>query len=103
MQAARSTGQLAGGLETRQGEESSAAVGSLIPVARNDAEDPDDDATDPLYQLRSDIRGARGRALLVETSQGSGDRGTHRWETGPSSGWAAPYQRPWSTCGPRLG
>ena len=76
MQAARSTGQLAGGLETRQGEEVSAPVGSLIPVARNDAEDPDDDATDPLYQLRADIRGARGRALLVETSQGSGDRGT---------------------------
>ena len=80
MQAARSTGQLAGGLETRQGEEASSAVGSLIPVARHDAEEPGDEpgdeATDPLYLLRSDIRGARGRALLVETSQGSGDRGT---------------------------
>ena len=76
MQAARSTGQLAGGLETRQGEESSAPVGSLIPVARHDAEDPDDEATDPLFKLRADIRSARGRALLVETSQGSGDRGT---------------------------
>ena len=76
MQAASSTGQLAGGLETRQGEESSSAVGALIPVVRNDAEDPDDDATDPLYQLRADLRASKGQALLVETSQGSGDRGT---------------------------
>ena len=80
MQAASSTGQLAGGLETRQGEEASSAVGALIPVVRHDAEEPGDEpgdeATDPLYLLRSDIRGARGRALLVETNQGSGDRGT---------------------------
>ena len=105
MQAASSTGQLAGGLETRQGEESSSAVGALIPVVRHDAEEPGDEpgdeATDPLYLLRSDIRGARGRALLVETNQGSGDRGTARWGTGPSSGWAAKFQRQWSTCGPR--
>ena len=33
MQAARSTGQLVGGLETRQGEEASAPVGSIIPVS----------------------------------------------------------------------
>ena len=80
MQAARSTGVLAGGLETRQGEESSSAVGALIPVVRHDAEEPGeeagDEATDPLYLLRSDLRAARGHALLVETSQGSGDRGT---------------------------
>ena len=80
MQAARSTGQLAAGLETRQGEESSSAVGALIPVVRHDAEEPGeepgDEATDPLYLLRSDLRAARGHALLVETSQGSGDRGT---------------------------
>ena len=80
LQAARSTGQLAGGLETRQGEESSSAVGALIPVVRHDAEEPGeepgDEATDPLYLLRADLRAARGHALLVETSQGSGDRGT---------------------------
>ena len=73
MQAARSTGQLVGGLETRQGEEASAPVGSIIPVNRADGDDPDDETTDPLFQLRQDVRNARGRTILPETQMATAD------------------------------
>ena len=73
MMASRSTGQLVGGLETRQSEESSAPVGSIIPVSRADGDDPLDEATDPLYQLRADVRASKGRTLLPETQMGIGD------------------------------
>ena len=73
MQAARSTGQLVGGLETRQGEEASAPVGSIIPVSRADGDDPEDEATDPLFKLRADVRNARGRTLLPETQMATAD------------------------------
>ena len=72
LQAARSTGQLAGGLETRQGEEVSAPVGSIIPMTRADGDDPESE-DDPLLLLRNDIKTSRGRTLLPETQMGSGD------------------------------
>ena len=55
MQAARSTGQLVGGLETRQSEEASSSVGMIIPMQRADGDDPESD-DDPLMQLRADVR-----------------------------------------------
>lgn len=73
MQAARSTGQLVGGLETRASESASAAVGQIIPVSRADGDDPEDEATDPLFQLRADIRNARGSTLLTESTQATAD------------------------------
>ena len=72
LQAARSTGQLAGGLETRQSEEASAPVGMIIPMQRADGDDPASD-DDPLKLLRNDIATSRGRTLLPETQMGSGD------------------------------
>ena len=73
MQAARSTGQLVGGLETRASESASAAVGQIIPVSRADGDDPEDEATDPLFQLRADVRNAKGRTLLPETNLATAD------------------------------
>ena len=72
MQAARSTGQLVGGLETRQSEEASAPVGMIIPMQRADGDDPESD-DDPLKLLRNDIATSRGRTLLPETQMGNGD------------------------------
>ena len=73
MQAASRTAELSGSLETRQAEESAASVGMIIPVARSDGDDPENENTDPLYQLRADVRNARGRTILPETQMGSGD------------------------------
>ena len=73
LQAARSTAQLCGGLETRQSEESSAPVGAIIPVSRADGDDPQDEDHDPLYQLRADVRNARGRTILPETQMALAD------------------------------
>ena len=73
MEAASRTAELSGALETRQSEESAASVGMIIPVARADGDDPENENTDPLYQLRADVRNARGRTILPETQMGSGD------------------------------
>ena len=73
MQSASSTGQLVGGLETRASESASAAVGQIIPVSRADGDDPEDEATDPLFQLRADVRNARGRTILPETQMATAD------------------------------
>ena len=84
MMSARSTGQLVGGLETRASESASAAVGQIIPVSRADGDDPEDEATDPLFQLRSDIRNARGSTLLTESTQATADpsqRPTADWKS----------------------
>ena len=72
----RDTGSLAGWLDKRLSEEASGPVGSFLPVAKFDADpdaDLDDDADDPLGQLRRDIGAARGQTLLVETAMASAD------------------------------
>ncbi len=74
MQRASDSGNLAAWIEKRLAEEASASVGSFLPVARYDAPDlDDDDADDPLSQLRRDIGAARGQTLLVETAMASAD------------------------------
>ena len=65
LQYARHTGTLAANLEARLGEEAGAAVGSLLPVPADGGDGGDDD---PLASLKADIRSAKGRALLVETT-----------------------------------
>ena len=82
MEASRSTAQIVGGLEVRQGEASCAPVGSIIAMAKSDTDNPDVEAEDPLYQLRHDLRTARGRVLLAETQMASGDAATR-----PHSDW----------------
>ena len=76
LQHAADTGSLAGWLDKRLSEEASGPVGSFLPVAKFDADpdaDLDDDADDPLGQLRRDIGAARGQTLLVETAMASAD------------------------------
>ena len=65
LQYARDTGKLASGLEKRLGEETSSPVGALLPIPMDGGDDGDND---PLKMLKSDIRNARGRMLLVETT-----------------------------------
>lgn len=81
---ARQTGQLAANLETRLAEETSAPVGSLIAIPSEHDGGDGDDETDPLYNLKRDLRNAKGRQLLVETTAagwGSGKGGA------PMSDW----------------
>lgn len=83
---ARLTGTLAANLETRLGEEAGASVGSFVPIPdQHDGGDGDED-TDPLAQLKADIRAAKGRQLLIETTSAG-------WGTGQGS---AP-QRDWQS------
>ena len=77
LQRATDTGSLSGWLEKRLSEESSAPVGSFLPLAKFDA-DPDadlaaDDADDPLAALRRDIAAARGQVLAVERQMSLAD------------------------------
>ena len=64
---ASSTGALAGHLEHRLGEEAASPVGAYLALPRADGTDPDDES-DPLADIRADIRAARGSQVLVETT-----------------------------------
>ena len=66
LDAASSTGALAANLETRLSEEAGGPVGHLLPIPADGGDGGDDD---PLATLKKDIRAARGRPLLVETTQ----------------------------------
>ena len=92
---ARLTGTLAANLETRLGEEAGAAVGSFLPVPdqQDGGSDDDDDTPDALALLRADIRAAKGRQLLVETTAagwGTGAGGAPRADWKPSRFGADP-------------
>ena len=67
LQFARQTGALASNLEHRLTEETSASVGSFIPYPSDGGPDDDPD-NDPQAPIKADIRGAKGRHLLVETT-----------------------------------
>ena len=62
---AASTGKLAGNLETRLAEEAGAPVGNFLPIPEDGGDGGEED---PLTDLKSDIRTAKGRHLLVETT-----------------------------------
>ena len=64
---ASSTGALAGNLELRLGEEAGSPVGAYLALPRADGVDPDDES-DPLADIRADIRAAGGSQVLVETT-----------------------------------
>ena len=65
LQYARATGQLAGSLEERLGQEAGAPVGSVIPVPVDGGDGTD---TDPLAGLKGDLRNSKGGVSLVETT-----------------------------------
>ena len=79
---ARATGTLAANLEQRLGEEAGAAVAHLLPAPPDGGSGEDDD---PLAGLKADIRLAKGRTVLVETTSAGWGEGRmaapHRdWE-----------------------
>ena len=78
---ARDTGTLAANLERRLGEEAGGAVAHVLPIPQDGGDNSD---TDPLADLKADIRTARGRTVLTETtSAGFGEgRGA-----APQSDW----------------
>ena len=69
LQWARLTGQLTANLETRLSEEAGAPVGSFMPVPDGqDGGDAEDADADSLAMLKGDVRAAKGRMVLVETT-----------------------------------
>ena len=62
---AADTARLNANAERSLADEAGGPVAQLLPVPQDGGDDSDDD---PLKALRADIRGARGRALLVETT-----------------------------------
>ena len=81
---AGSTGTLAGNLELRLGEEAGSPVGAYLALPRADGTDPDDES-DPLADIRADIRAAGGSQVLVETTaaafgEGRGAAPTTDWK-----------------------
>ena len=79
-----STGALAGHLENRLGEEAASPVGAYLALPRADGTDPDDES-DPLADIRADIRAAGGSQVLVETTaaafgEGRGAAPTTDWK-----------------------
>ncbi len=82
LQWAESTGALAGRLEAGLADEASAPTAQLVPTPVDGGDGGDGD---PLAKLKGDIGKARGKALLVETTQagfGQGPAGAPRrdWE-----------------------
>ena len=65
LQWAHLTATLAASLELRLGEEAGGSVAHLLPIP---ADGGDDSATDPLAELKADIKAGKGRTLLVETT-----------------------------------
>ena len=65
---ARQTGQLAAWSERRLTEESSAAVGNLLPVPDRHGDSGDDEEADPLNQLKADLAKIGGKTLLIEST-----------------------------------
>ena len=81
LQWARDTATLAANAEKRLGEEAGAPVGALLPIPADGGDGGDDD---PLAQMKSDIRKAKGRALLVETTAAGWSEGK---SAAPTSDW----------------
>ena len=66
LQWARATGTLAANLETRLGQEAGGPMAQILPVPSDGGSGSDED---PLAQLKLDITGARGRAVLTENDK----------------------------------
>ena len=73
----------AAGLEQRLSEELSGPVANILAVPRDGGDGSQDD---PLAQLKADIAGARGSALLVETTRGGYGEGQ---AAAPAQDWKA--------------
>ena len=81
LQWARDSAMLSANLERRLGEEAGAPVGALLPIPQDGGDGSGDD---PLEGLKQDIRTAKGRALLVETTAAGWGEGK---SAAPQSDW----------------
>ena len=81
LDSAHTTGALAANLEQRLSEEAGGPVGHLLPVPADGGDGGDDD---PLAKLKADVRTAKGRPLLIETT--SAGRGEGR-ANAPNQDW----------------
>ena len=84
LQWASRTGTLAANLERRLGEETGAAVGSLIPVPDRHGDTGEEEDADPLAALKADFAAIKGRTLLVETTAAAWGEGRG---AAPMSDW----------------
>ena len=71
---AADTSRLTANAERSLANEAGGPVAQLLPVPQ-DGRDGAEDGTDPLSGLKSDIKDAKGSALLVETRAGGWDQG----------------------------
>ena len=79
---ARSTGTLAANLELRLGEEAGAVTGSLMPIPQDGGDEQD---TDSLTMLKTQLAALRGKMALVETTasawgEGRGNAPRQDWK-----------------------
>lgn len=87
---AAETARLSANAERSLADEASGPVAGLLPVPEGQG-DGDDDDDDPLAPLREDLRKARGRAVLVETTRsGYGEGKT----AAPARDWDPRYLHP---------
>ena len=63
------TARLQGEVERSLADEAAGPLAQIIPIPQ-DGGDDDDETNDPLASLKADVKGARGKALLVETTAG---------------------------------
>ena len=78
---ARDSATLGANLEKRLGEEVGGAVAHVLPVPSDGGDGEDDD---PLAELKADIRGAKGRTILTETTAAGWGEGRG---AAPQSDW----------------
>ena len=84
---ARATGTLAANLEQRLGEEAGGTVAHVLPVPQDGGDGSKDD---PLANLKADIRNAKGRTVLTETTSAGWGEGR---AAAPAADWMAAADR----------
>ena len=87
---AATTARMQSETERSLADEAGGPITNLLPVPQDGATDPPEGETesadDPLAPLRADIRAARGKALLVETTAGAWGEGA---SAAPRQDWKA--------------
>ena len=81
---AHTTARLGSEIERSVADEVAGPLAQLLAVPQDGGADDADDADDPLKMLRADIRAARGKALLVETTAAGWGEGKN---AAPQADW----------------
>ena len=83
---ARDTARLMSNAERALANEAGGPVAQLLAVPQDGGDGAEDDDSDPLAGLKTDIKNAKGSALLVETTAGGWDQGA---VNAPRADWKA--------------